>query len=80
VAEHQDEQGNTVGPGYVIGPDGDLIFFQSPSAMGYGKKKKKHEPAANVLWEQQADGSPAEKAKNDAERPSSRRCRGGGPV
>ena len=33
--EHIDEQGNIVGPGYEISPDGDLLSFVSPSAMGY---------------------------------------------
>lgn len=33
--EHLDEQGNVVGPTYVISPDGDLLYFVSPSAMGY---------------------------------------------
>lgn len=38
MTEYEDEQGNTVGPGYAISEDGDLAFFASPSLLGHGKK------------------------------------------
>ena len=45
--ERVDEEGNIVGPGYMLSPDGDLLFFESPSAMGYGPKKKPETDSAS---------------------------------
>lgn len=40
------------GPGYEVDPDGDLVFFASPSLLGYGRKTKGQLPA-NIQWEQE---------------------------